>query len=44
LQAQQLDYDEAAVRDQVVDTFKHVKVVEWLKVRMNATLSSGVLL
>jgi hypothetical protein len=33
LQAQQIEYDEAAVRDQVVDTYKHVKVVEWLKVR-----------
>lgn len=32
LQAQDVEFDEAAVKDQVVDTFKHIKVVEWLKV------------
>lgn len=31
LQAQKMDYDPAGLREQIVDTFKHVKVVEWLK-------------
>ncbi len=31
LQAQQLEYDEQAIREQVIDTFKHLRVVEWLK-------------
>jgi len=28
---QKLEYDIAAVREQVVDSFKHVRVIEWLK-------------
>lgn len=31
-EAQGVEYDEQAVRDQVLDTLKHIRVTEWLKV------------
>ncbi|KAL6748710.1 chloroplast trigger factor [Haematococcus lacustris] len=37
-EAQDIEYDEGAIRDQVIDTFKHVKVVEWLKDNVKRTV------
>ncbi len=31
MQEQKVDYDEEAIREQVITTIKNVKVVEWLK-------------
>ena len=47
LQDQKLDYDELTVKEQVIDSFKHIKVIEWLKDSLPRTVvpykaSSGV--
>lgn len=37
-QEQKVEYDEEAIRDQIVTTIRNIKVVEWLKDNIKRTI------